>query len=559
MQNERGNMINLIVNNQNIQVKEGTRVLDLLKDEDKTKYMVCKLGTQVKELNRKLSDKDEGKTIEFLGLENIEAGKAYEASLRFIFSMAFFRLYPDVKIRFSYNASRSVFCQVLTPGFNISTATEKLKAEVDGIIKLNLPIERITVTTEEAAEIYKKMNGNDKLEMLKYRPESLVNIYKCGDYYDYMHSYMVPSTGCIHAYQVRPYSPGIIIQYPRYELDAQIPEFVEESMYGRTLQRAYLWAKKTKTQTIAEINKRVEDGNERDFVQMCEAKHNRMLAELGEEINRDIENIRLICIAGPSSSGKTTFCNRVRIELLSRGINPVMISMDDYYLERDKICELQGKSRDEVDLEHINCLDIEQFNKDLFNLINGEEVTLPKFNFMIGKREVGRTIKVDEHSPIIIEGIHALNEKLTSSIPKHQKYKIYIAPQLPVNIDNHSPLNTTDLRLIRRIVRDMQFRNYPAANTIDMWQSVRSGEFKWIYPNQEGANFVFNSALPYELCVLKKLALPALREIKYTDPQFLVANRLIKYLKYFKTIDDESVIPCNSLIREFIGGSCFDV
>ena len=540
-------------------MKEGTRVLDLLKAEDKTKYVVCKLGTQVKELNRKLSDKDEGKTIEFLGLENIEAGKAYEASLRFIFSMAFFRLYPDVKIRFSYNASRSVFCQVLTPGFNISTAVEKIKAEADAIIAQNLPIERITVPTEEAAEIYKKMNGYDKLEMLKYRPESNVNIYKCGEYYDYMHSYMVPSTGCIHAYEVRPYSPGIIIQYPRYELNAQIPEFVEESMYGRTLQRAYLWAKKTKTQTIAEINKRVEDGNELDFVQMCEAKHNRMLAELGEEINRDIENIRLICIAGPSSSGKTTFCNRVRIELLSRGINPVMISMDDYYLERDKICELQGKSRDDVDLEHINCLDIEQFNKDLFDLINGEEVTLPKFNFKIGKREVGRTIKVDEHSPIIIEGIHALNEKLTSSIPKHQKYKIYIAPQLPVNIDNHSPLNTTDLRLIRRIVRDMQFRNYPAANTIDMWQSVRSGEFRWIYPNQEGANFVFNSALPYELCVLKKLAMPALREIKYTDPQFLVANRLIKYLKYFKTIEDESIIPCNSLIREFIGGSCFDV
>lgn len=552
-------MINVIVNEKNVQVKEGTRVLDLLKDEDKTRYVVCKLGTQVKELNRKLSDKDEGKKIEFLGLENIEAGKAYEASLRFIFSMAFFRLYPDVKIRFSYNASRSVFCQVLTPGFNISTAVEKIKAEADAIITQNLPIERITVSTDEAAEIYKKMNGSDKLEMLKYRPESNVNIYKCGEYYDYMHSYMVPSTGCIHSYEVRPYSPGIIIQYPRYELGATIPEFVEESMYGRTLQRAYLWAKKTKTQTIAEINKRVEDGNELDFVQMCEAKHNRMLAELGEEINRDIENIRLICIAGPSSSGKTTFCNRVRIELLSRGINPVMISMDDYYLERDKICELQGKSRDDVDLEHINCLDIEQFNKDLFDLINGEEVTLPKFNFKIGKREVGRTIKVDEHSPIIIEGIHALNEKLTSSIPKHQKYKIYIAPQLPVNIDNHSPLNTTDLRLIRRIVRDMQFRNYPAANTIDMWQSVRSGEFRWIYPNQEGANFVFNSALPYELCVLKKLAMPALREIKYTDPQFLVANRLIKYLKYFKTIEDESIIPCNSLIREFIGGSCFDV
>lgn len=540
-------------------MKEGTRVVDLLNGEDKCKYMVCKLGIQVKELNRKLSEKDEGKKIEFLGLENIEAGKAYEASLRFIFAMAFYRLYPDVKIRFSYNASRSVFCQVLTHGFNISTAVDKIKEEVDNIISQNLPIERITVTTEKAAEIYEKMNCQDKLEMLKYRPENSVNIYKCGEFYDYMHSYMVPSTGCIHAYQVRPYSPGLIIQYPRYELNAEIPEFVEESMYGRTLQRAYMWAKKTKTQTIAEINKRVEDGNELEFVQMCEAKHNRMLAELGEEITRDIDNIRLICIAGPSSSGKTTFCNRVRIELLSRGINPVMISMDDYYLPRDVICAIQGKSREDVDLEHINCLDIEQFNKDLFNLINGEEVTLPKFNFMIGKREIGRTIKVDEHSPIIIEGIHALNEKLTSSIPKHQKYKIYIAPQLPVNIDNHSPLNTTDLRLIRRIVRDMKFRNYPAANTIDMWQSVRSGEFKWIYPNQEGANFVFNSALPYELCVLKKQALPALREIKDTDPQYLVANRLIKYLKYFKTIDDESIIPCNSLIREFVGGSCFDV
>lgn len=197
------------------------------------------------------------------------------------------------------------------------------------------------------------------------------------------------------------------------------------------------------------------------------------------------------------------------------------------------------------------------FNKDLFDLINGEEVTLPRFNFVSGKREVGKTIKVDSHSPIIIEGIHALNEKLTSSIPKHQKYKIYIAPQVQINIDDHSPLNTTDLRLIRRIVRDMQYRNCPAADTIDMWQSVRSGEFKWIYPNQEGANYVFNSSLSYELCVLRTLALPALREIKSTAPQFLVANRLIKYLKYFKPIEDESIIPCNSLIREFIGGSCF--
>ena len=237
----------------------------------------------------------------------------------------------------------------------------------------------------------------------------------------------------------------------------------------------------------------------------------------------------------------------------------MMISMDDYYMEKDKISAIQGKPVGQLDLEHINCLDIDLFNQDLFALINGDSVTLPHFNFKTGKREVGKTIQVDAHSPIIIEGIHALNEKLTASIPKHQKYKIYIAPQMQINIDNHSPLNTTDLRLIRRIVRDMKYRNCPAAQTIDMWQSVRNGEFRWIYPNQEGANFVFNSALYYELCILRKQALPALQEIGYNDPQFLVANRLIKYLKYFRSIEDESMIPCNSLIREFVGGSCFEV
>lgn len=552
-------MIKIYIDNKPVEVKEGTRVIDLLPSEDRCKYVVCKLGSQIKELNRKLSGKDDGKTVEFLGIDNQEAVKAYEASLRYVVAMAFHNLYPDVRICFGYNASRSIFCQILTKGFNVSKATDEVRNEVDRIIKADMPIERITVSTDEAREIFEKMGRDDKLRILPYRPESLVNIYVCGDYYDYLHAYMVPSTGCIFSYNLMPYSPGIIIQYPRSELNAEIPEFVEESTYGRTLQRATAWANKTKTGTVADINDKVEPGRELDFVQMCEARQNSMLSELGNRIESDKENIRLICIAGPSSSGKTTFCNRVRIELMSRGINPVMISMDDYYLEREKICKMQGKAANEVDLEHVECLDIEQFNKDLFDLINGEEVTLPCFNFAKGAKEKGRTIRVDEHSPIMIEGIHALNENLTASIPKHQKFKIYIAPQLAINVDDHSPLSTTDLRLIRRIVRDMQFRNYPAKNTIDMWQSVRSGEFKWIYPWQEGVDFVFNSALAYELCVLKKLALPALKEIKDTDPQFLVANRLIKYLKYFKTIEDENLIPCNSLLREFIGGSCFNV
>lgn len=552
-------MINVFFKDQPLSVAEGTRVLDLVNKEDRNNLVVCQVGAQVKELRYSLSEKNEGMKIQLLNLDHIEAGKAYEATLRYVIAMAFYNLYPDLKIKFTYHVSRSIFCQANKKSFNMSRAVEKIKDEVKRLIALDLPIERITVTIDEAKEIYTKYNLQDKIDILKYRPENTVHLYKCGDYYNYMANYMMPFTGCLKNYTITPYSPGLIIQYPRYELNAEIPDFEEESTYGRTLQRAFRWAEKTHLQTIPEINKRIEEGNALEFVQMCEARHNEQLTDLGDAIESDIENIRLIAIAGPSSSGKTTFCNRLRIELLARGINPVMISMDDYYFEKDKICAIQNKPLQELDLEHINCLDTEQFNKDLFDLINGEEVTLPKFNFQTGKREAGRTIKVDQSSPIMIEGIHALNEVLTASIPKHQKFKIFIAPQAQINVDDHSPLSITNLRLIRRIVRDMKFRNCPAATTIDMWQSVRNGEFRWIYPNQEGANFVFNSSLSYELCVLRKQALPALREIKQTDPQFLVANRLIKYLKYFRPIEDESIIPCNSLLREFIGGSCFKV
>lgn len=552
-------MIKVNFNNKTVTVKEGERVFDLVDKKDRKNLVVCQVGSQVKELNYILSDKNDGMTVQLLNLSNAEAGRAYEASLRYIIAMAFYNIYPDVKIRFSYNISRSVSCQALTKNFNMSRAVDAITKEVKRIIDADLPIERVTVTIEEATKIYKKFHLDDKIEILKYRPENTVHLYKCGDYYNYLHNYMVPTTGCIHDYTITPYSPGIIIQYPRHELDAAIPEFEEEATYGKTLQKAYNWAEKAKIQTVNDINRKVDSGDTLEFVQMCEARHNKQLAELGDLIASDIEDIRLVAIAGPSSSGKTTFCNRLRIELLSRGINPVTISMDDYYFEKDIICKIQNKPLDDLDLEHINCLDIELFNKDLFDLINGEEVTLPRFNFQTGKREAGKKIKVDQNVPIIIEGIHALNEKLTQSIPKHQKFKIYIAPQAQMNIDNHSPLSVTNVRLIRRIVRDMKFRNCPASMTIDMWQSVRNGEFRWIYPNQENADYVFNSSLGYELCVLKKQAMEALNKIPPTAPQYLVANRLLKNLKYFRLIDDDSIIPCNSLLREFIGGSCFKV
>ena len=552
-------MINVIFDGKQMTIPVGTRVLDLLPEDQRTNHLMCQVGLVVKEMNYRLQERHDGVEIKLLGLEHIESGKAYEATLRYVIAMAFHHIYPEVDLRFSYNVSRAIYCESLTHGFNMSRATSAIIDEVQRIVQANLPIERVTLSLEEGREVYKRFNHHDKLAILQYRPEDYVHLYKCGDYFDYLHNYMLPSTGCLKNYLIRPYSPGLIIQYPRYELDGKIPHFTEETTYGRTLQKAYRWSKNVGLQTVPQLNLQVLGGNVLELVQMCEARHNQMLTELGDAIQNDIENIRLIGIAGPSSSGKTTFCNRLRVELLSRGIRPVTISMDDYYLAKTEIAKIQGKPIGQLDLEHINCLDIAQFNKDLFDLINGEEVTLPRFNFKTGLREEGKRIKVDYNSPIIIEGIHALNEKLTSSIPKHQKFKIYIAPQAQLNIDDHSPLNITDLRLIRRLVRDMKFRNSSAAETIDMWQSVRSGEFKWIYPNQEGANFVFNSSLLYELCVLRSRALPALKEIPPTAPQFIIANRLIKYLKYFAPLEDESIIPCNSLIREFIGGSCFKV
>lgn len=549
-------MIKIKFQDKELSVKEGTRVLDLIDDSLKTNYIICEINDLVKELNLELSSRHNNSKIELFGLESLEATKAYETTLRYLISMAFYRLYPDLSIRFSYNVSRSIFCEINGLNQHISQIAENVEEEVKRIIEANLPITRVTVSTDEAIKLYKKFNHSDKEAVLKYRPEKTVHVYECGGYYDYLHNYMAPSTGCIKSFKIKPFGHGIIIQYPRHELDGEIPHFVEEATYGKTLMKAYKWGLLTKTQTIVDVNEKLET-IPRDFVQMCEAKHNKMLAELGDNIEHDIANIKLIAIAGPSSSGKTTFCNRLRVELLSRGITPIMISMDDYYLTKDEISKIQGKPIGELDLEHINTLDSELFNKNLFDLINGEEVALPRYNFKTGKREPGEKLKVGANQPIIIEGIHALNEKLTSSIPKYQKYKIFIAPQIEMNIDNHSPFSATDMRLIRRMVRDMQFRNSPVAETIKMWKSVRSGEFKWIYPHQEGVDFVFNSSLAYELSVFRTIALPELRKISITDPEFLVANRLIKFLKYFQPLEDLSVIPCNSLIREFIGGSCY--
>lgn len=528
------------------------RILDIIPAEEKYSYVAATVNNRIRELTYVLKEPSDVKLLDF---KDTQAVKIYETSLRYLVAMATHRLYPQLDIRFSYNISRSIFCQILTPGFHTDLKfVDSIQAEMQRLIKADLPIERKLVTREEAAEIYKANHYDDKIDILKYRPDDKVHLYSCDGYVNYLYGYMVPSTGFLTHYKMKLFAPGFIIQYPRAECGGTIPEFEEDRTFGRTLKESYQWAVKVGTETVSKINEYVLKNGSVDFINMCESNHNNMLAELGKKIQQDIDSIRLICIAGPSSSGKTTFANRLRIELLSLGIRPIRISIDDYYKPKS---EIPLDEDGEVDLECLQALDTELFNSDMLRLINGEEVQLPRFDFKLGKRVPGRILKVDQNQPIIIEGIHALNDELTPDITKHQKFKIYIAPQAQICLDNHNPLSLTDLRLLRRIVRDNKFRKSSAEETISMWPSVRRGEFKWIYKNQEGADYVFNSLLPYELCVMKKHALPILTKIPNDSPYYIKANRLIKFLKYFVDIDDE-VVPNNSLMREFIGGSCFE-
>lgn len=381
----------------------------------------------------------------------------------------------------------------------------------------------------------------------------MVHQYACLDYRDYMYGYMIPSTGYLNKFKFIPSTPGFLIQFPRSESDGELPPFVRENVFSKTINASRNWGKLVGVDTISGINSMVEELGSTDFIMMSEAHHSNMLAELTDRIIKSESPIRLICIAGPSSSGKTTFANRLRLQLLSVGIRAIRISIDDYYLSRD---EIKRDENGEIDLESVDALDIKLLNEQMLQLIEGDEVVLPHFDFKLGKRVPGRKLKVEKNQPIIIEGIHALNDDLTSLISKSQKFKIFIAPQAQINIDNHNPISLTDLRLLRRIVRDSKFRHASAEETIRMWPSVRNGEFKWIYKTQESADYVFNSFLPYELCVMKEYAYPLLAKVDKNSDCYITCRRLLLFLKYLVNIEEDDV-PDNSLMREFIGGSCF--
>ena len=430
---------------------------------------------------------------------------------------------------------------------------ERIKARMQEMIDADIPFTKKSYPTGEALALFRKLGMTDKEQLFKYRRSSSINIYCLGDYYDYYYGYMMPSTSYVTKFDLMQYEDGIMLVLPQHGTGNGMEEFVPRPKLFKTLMLASEWAGDMGIDTAGDLNDWICSGNVEDLILVQEALQERRIGEIAHEIS-DRDGVKFVMIAGPSSSGKTTFSHRLSIQLRTYGLTPHPIALDNYYKDhKDTPLDEDGKP----DYECLEALDVEQFNKDMTALLNGERVELPTYNFKTGKREYnGDFLELGEDDILVIEGIHGLNEKMSYSLPAESKYKIYISALTALNVDDHNRIPTTDGRLIRRMVRDARTRGASAQKTISMWPSVRKGEEKYIFPFQEDADAMFNSALIYELAVLKPYAEPLLYGIQKGEPEYFEARRLLKFLEYFLTIRSDD-LPNNSLVREFVGGGCF--
>ena len=462
--------------------------------------------------------------------------------------------YFQATITIEHSISKGLYCEL----HGIDPLTEKdvqaIERRMKEMVEEDIEFHMDIVPLPEALKLFEKEGQLDKVKLLKYRNLPTIKIYSCGWLRDYFYGIMVPSTGYLKHFELKFYMPGFILRYPDKSDPTTIPEYKEQPKLFSVFREAEKWAKILEIEDVGSLNDHIAAGYGDELIRISEALHEKKIAQLADMITNERNQIRLILIAGPSSSGKTTFAQRLSVQLRVNNVKPISISLDDYFVSRDKT---PLDENGEPDFEALEAIDLDLFNEQLTKLIQGVEVELPVFNFLTGQREYrGKKVKIKRDQPIIIEGIHGLNDVLTSAIPRGSKFKIYISALTQLNIDNHNRIPTTDARIIRRIVRDNQFRSHDALKTIKLWPKVRRGEEKNIFPFQEDADVMFNSHLPYELAVLKRYAEPLLAEIAPSEPEFSEAKRLLKFLSYFLPLDD-SAIPNNSIIREFIGSSCF--
>lgn len=531
----------------------GKSLSDFIKEENITLDNNI-LGALVNNKVRSLSYKiHKPSVVTFFDITSSYGHEMYFRSVYFILFKAIHDLYPEAKLKILHSISGGKYCEIDNMQEALTQeVVNRIYQKMDEIISKDIPFERKEVFTQKAMDMYEKMGLSDKSDIFRGRKRLFTTIYQLDNVVNYYYSHLLPSTGYIKMYKIELYESGIILKIP----SRKRPDTISQTRRMPKLFAVYKefkdWANQMGVPYVADINKRVEDKTIQNLILQTEAYQEKIWANTADEIKE--RNSKIILISGPSSSGKTTSCKRMSIQLSILGYKPIEISVDDFFVERE---DTPRDKNGEYDFETIDAIDIELFNTTLKNLLDGKEVELPIFNFTTGKKEWhGKKCKMEKNSILIIEGIHCLNPALTEKIDDSWKYKIFVSALTSLSIDMQNPIPTSDNRLLRRIIRDYNYRGYSAAETIRRWPSVRNGEEKYIFPYQENADRMFNTSLLYEMGVIFPYILPILFEVPETAPEYPEAFRLIKFLSYFKPIP-ESLIPGTSIIREFVGGSKF--
>ena len=550
-------MIKATVNQSIYEVKEGTTLSDLAKQVQLPQEPIILLAYMDGKLRELFTPMTKDCHVRFVTLKEQAGYMAYKRTATLMFLKACEDLLgtgATTKIALDYSIGNSIFCDFLEDRVIDEAFARSIQKRMDELAKANLPITKRSLDTDQAAKYFDRIGFKGKKELFQFRRESKMNIYSLDGYDNYFYGYMAPSTGYISAFLVSAYQHGVVLQIPKRKQTEEIVPFTPQPKLFHVMQRSREWTKTMGVDTVGALNDEITHGNINHLILLQEGLQEKLLADIADEIVS--KNKRIILIAGPSSSGKTTFSHRLSIQLQIAGLTPHPVSMDDYFLDREL------SPRDEngnYNFETIASLDVDLLTKHINQLLDGEEIDVPSYNFITGKREYhGHKLKIGEKDVLVMEGIHGLNGTLTNEIPEDAKYRIYVSALNQINLDEHNRIPSSDGRLLRRIVRDAMTRGNDARETISRWDSVRKGEEDNIFPYQEEADVMFNSAQIYEIAVLKQYAEPLLFAVPRDCPEYQEAKRLLKFLEYFLNIPSEA-IPKTSLLREFIGGSCFEV
>jgi len=543
--------IRIRLNGQEMEVAKGTRIEELVRDlkgKMGSQIVAAVVNNEIRELTFPIEQESDITTVDLSSDDGI---RIYQRSLKFLLIKAVHDLFPDKELQVRHSVRRGVFFEIVD--YKVTPEdVERLEKRMRELVEQDHKFVKRVVPIDEARRIFLNKGREDRYRALEFREKDYVSMYTFDDIEDYFYGYMVPSTGYLKLFGLAAENDGIVLIVPKKENPTRLPDVTLPKQLFDVFTEYTNWIKILGVEDVGRLNEVVKKGRIHEFILISEALHEKKIAQIADMILQ--QKKRIILIAGPSSSGKTTFARRLGIQLRVNGLRPLNISVDDYFVDKTRTpLDEDGKP----DYEALETVDLEFFNKSMNALLKGEEIDVPTFNFVTGQREFnGRRMKLEDGCVVIIEGIHALNPRLTSDIDDADKFKIYVSAITSMRIDQHNRIPTTDLRLLRRIVRDNLFRGTTAPETIDMWPAVRRGEERNIFPFQQEADVMFNSSLIYELLVLKGYALPLLNAITRDMPQYSEARRLIEFLSYFLQIPADD-IPPNSILREFLGGSCF--